>query len=592
MNRIRKILKSFSGKVIFIFCMVMVICCTIWTVVMFLNIRSNAIQSMLDDEEIYIEQTIQNVNGVKEVCNMTFQIVSQMDSICDYMELVQMGGELSKEDKIDFYNNDIASINNITNVNPYLYHIRLFVNAENITEQKPCIYNISRIENMSWGQERRDGVWYMDYTDTVFPNSTGASHLAGLTSTIYNSNGEELCIVEVATKMSLLFPDIYLSNDNEWACYLDAREDVFSSDSYNVDENVLGEIKKQIYSSVNDSSVFNITVSGVSYVVSFNYISSLNGTYIHAVKVDSFVSSYFSNQKIYIFAVAITFILSVIIVAYLLTVIFRRFNMMTYYINKIKKGQTDVRLETDGDDEIAILSEQINQMLDRLEMLNKLNTDRQLLVKNTEIKSMQNQINAHFMYNVLESIKMMAEIDGEYRISDAVTSLGQMFRYSVKWTSGKANLQEEIDYVKNYISLMNLRLEDEVNLSINVPDELINASLPKMSLQPIVENSILHGIEGVGHSSTIYLKAFIENNDLIIEISDNGQGMSKEQLNEVVDKLNGDIERDEAETHGIALKNVQDRIKMYYGEEYGLNIFSKKELYTKVLIKLPYKKEK
>jgi len=225
-------------------------------------------------------------------------------------------------------------------------------------------------------------------------------------------------------------------------------------------------------------------------------------------------------------------------------------------------------------------------------MLNKLNTDRQLLVKNTEIKSMQNQINAHFMYNVLESIKMMAEIDGEYRISDAVTSLGQMFRYSVKWTSGKANLQEEIDYVKNYISLMNLRLEDEVNLSINVPDELINASLPKMSLQPIVENSILHGIEGVGHSSTIYLKAFIENNDLIIEISDNGQGMSKEQLNEVVDKLNGDIERDEAETHGIALKNVQDRIKMYYGEEYGLNIFSKKELYTKVLIKLPYKKEK
>jgi two-component system sensor histidine kinase YesM len=221
----------------------------------------------------------------------------------------------------------------------------------------------------------------------------------------------------------------------------------------------------------------------------------------------------------------------------------------------------------------------------------EVNTRRQLLVKNAEIKSLQNQINAHFMYNVLETIKMMAEIKGEFDISDAITSLGQMFRYSMKWTSGMVELKEEIHYIRNYLNLLNLRFDYEIYLSLNIPEEYMSLRIPKMSLQPLVENSVYHGIENVAKDTSIYIKAFEKNGIVNIEVSDAGVGMSKEALNELCKRINDSNLTDETQEHGRALYNVSERLKMYFGPEYGLQIFSKEGMYTKVLIQIPLDKE-
>ncbi|WP_418261734.1 sensor histidine kinase, partial [Eubacterium sp.] len=175
----------------------------------------------------------------------------------------------------------------------------------------------------------------------------------------------------------------------------------------------------------------------------------------------------------------------------------------------------------------------------------------------------------------------------EYVISDAITTLGNMFRYSMKWSSGMVELKQEILNIQNYLSLMNLRQDYEIFLSLNVPAELLHIKIPKMSLQPIVENSVNHGIEEMAEDTTIYIKVFKEENNVIIEVSDMGIGMSQEKLNELIRSINSKEQISDDKEHGRALYNVQQRIKMYFGKEYGLQIFSQEGAYTKVSICIP-----
>lgn len=148
---------------------------------------------------------------------------------------------------------------------------------------------------------------------------------------------------------------------------------------------------------------------------------------------------------------------------------------------------------------------------------------------------------------------MMAEIDEEYEISDAITSLGRLLRYSMKWTSKNVLLKDEMDYIRDYMALINLRYDFTVTLSTNIPEELMKQEIPKMSLQPVVENAILHGIEPLGVDSTIYIKAWMEEEDCIIEISDAGQGMTDAELKILTDRLQSKVEKAEGKG-GIGLK--------------------------------------
>lgn len=215
------------------------------------------------------------------------------------------------------------------------------------------------------------------------------------------------------------------------------------------------------------------------------------------------------------------------------------------------------------------------------------NLKRELLAKNAEIKALQNQINAHFIYNVLESIKMMAEIEEKYDISDAITTFGKLLRYSMRWNSGNVTVEQEIDYIRNYLKLINLRFDYEIYLSLNIPDIIYQQQIPKMSLQPIVENAIYHGIEQMAEDTNIYIKGLIDGNDCMIEITDAGKGMSEEEVVQLYKKIAGEIETTGGSGNGIGLKNVQDRIRMSFGDAYGIEIASKLGCYTKIMVRIP-----
>lgn len=260
-------------------------------------------------------------------------------------------------------------------------------------------------------------------------------------------------------------------------------------------------------------------------------------------------------------------------------------------IREVQEGNLDVVIEDCGSDEMGELGNQINDMLVSIKRLTDDNLNHELLMKNTEIRALQNQINVHFIYNVLESIKMMAEIDGKYDISDAITALGKLLRYSMHWTSGNVTVAQELEYINDYLRLINLRFDYEIYLSENIPAVVRRQEIPKMSLQPIVENAIYHGIEQLAKDTNIYIKGIIDGGDCVIEITDAGKGMRPEEIENLYRRINGELEASGGSGNGIGLKNVQDRIKMNFGEKYGIEIASKPGCYTKVRVRIPMKSQ-
>lgn len=193
-----------------------------------------------------------------------------------------------------------------------------------------------------------------------------------------------------------------------------------------------------------------------------------------------------------------------------------QFYSILHSIREVQKGDLSVVIENCGKDEMGELGSQINKMLVNIKQLTDDNLNHELLMKNTQIRALQNQINAHFIYNVLESIKMMAEIEEKYDISDAITSLGKLLRYSMKWTNANVTVAEELEYIRNYLSLINLRFDYEIYLSVNMPQSILIQKIPKMSLQPVVENAIYHGIEQMAEDTNIYMKGIVDGDDCII----------------------------------------------------------------------------
>jgi two-component system sensor histidine kinase YesM len=324
----------------------------------------------------------------------------------------------------------------------------------------------------------------------------------------------------------------------------------------------------------------NLILSGI-------YIDELEGYLIRVADITGTVKNVYNMRNIFVVTMLVFIVLLAFAVSFMVKVLLSHFYEILGSIRSIQKGDMTVRIAHTTGDEMGELGHQINKMMDRIQNLMEENIRRELLAKNSEIRSLQNQINAHFIYNVLESIKMMAEMEEQYEISDAITSLGKLLRYSMKWRSGNVLLKEELEYIRNYLALINLRFDYEIYLSENIPEELMNQRIPKMSLQPIVENAIYHGIEQIAEDTTIYIKGILQDKTCCLEISDMGRGMSEEKLAELQEKLQMKDSYGEDSEHGIGLKNVQDRIHMAFGDAYGLSVSSKEGLYTKVSLTLP-----
>lgn len=250
---------------------------------------------------------------------------------------------------------------------------------------------------------------------------------------------------------------------------------------------------------------------------------------------------------------------------------------------KVGSGDFNVSSTYESKNEIGILNNHFNKMVAQVQQLIQEVYQEQLLKQKAELKSLRMQINPHFLYNTLESINWMARIKGVPEVGKMVKALGDLMRTSISGDDFVL-IDEEITNISNYLVIQKFRYGDRIEVSVDISPEIGMVKIPKLILQPIVENAIVHGIENKVGSGRINIRGNSENGVVVIEVSDNGAGIDQEKAAALLINK-GENLKQEGHTH-IGLLNVDRRIKMYYGQEYGIVIESSPGCGTCVKIRL------
>ena len=570
--------------------LIVIIPILLFSVGFYSNYKNNTVREVRTKTTNQVSEDYNQLKKIVEFSNMSAQSFLNNQELKGFLRRLEDHEDISVDEYLRFYRNNIAMLERQVNSNPYLYQIRVYADNNSFPEMMPILYHGDRMKELSWSGNYHSREWQFDYPDMIEGDSSGirSDHLMALVSNITDDYGEVLGVVEVAVEMDEVFPGLYSSDIKNWGCFQSDEGGIYTFDSK---ENPWQKYQKEILNAAPKRKkgihAFQTEIDGRKVILLSQPIKELQGTYIQLTSIETAMNDISLQRNLLITILFLIFFMLAMVVNLVIKGLLSKFYSTLSVVRKVQDGNMDVRVCDLGQDEMGELGVQINKMLDRIQTLMKENVDREVLIKNTEIKALQNQINTHFIYNVLESVKMMAEIDEEYEISDAVTALGGLLRYSMKWVSSDVTIMQELDYIKNYIQLMNLRYDFTIILSINVPDIIYEQQVPKMSLQPIVENAIIHGIEEIQEDSTVYIKAFLKGDDYEIEITDSGKGMTKDQVELLRKKISGEVQVHGGSGNGIGLKNVQDRIHMRFGKEYGLKLASKEGLFTKVTLLLP-----
>ncbi len=284
-------------------------------------------------------------------------------------------------------------------------------------------------------------------------------------------------------------------------------------------------------------------------------------------------------------AIIMTAIASVIGI-YISTLIAKPIEELQGRVVRIAEGEMELRIDTEGwSRELVVLGTEFNNMLDQIQDMIFHQYENQLLMERTEYQALQAQINPHFLYNTLNTMSGIAVSQNCPMVSELCQALSGIFRYSINISDSLATVQEELAHVQNYLYVMDVRHGFIDSYSFDVPGDVLKDQIPRISIQPIVENALNHGLRYVrGREKRLEIVARHKEDELWIEIKDNGVGMDVEEINSALkeNKINR-IEKGDS----IGILNVNARIKMAFGDAYGLYYESTENEGTCVTIRIP-----
>lgn len=415
---------------------------------------------------------------------------------------------------------------------------------------------------------------------------------------IYISNISEKDFI-LHTKPSISFSralyDIY-TGEFLGVLYIDCSPKVFDLSSSNTLPNtallsVTNEENMLLYSNINDIS-YKFTMQNSKDVKVFKETNDkYNVTVTCAINLSK-LSEQFTFTKMYLILFALfcgvtVLIITIILSHYLTSPITALSRFMGNHKNH-KLITTEKYLNRN--DEIGILYNEYNNMIEEINLRIKNEYQNKLITLDSQMKSLEAQINSHFLFNTLESINSIAEIEEVPRISTMSLALGNMFRYSIKTDSELVSLRDEIHHINDYLSIQKIRYPDRFDVNYHIPDDLKNKKVLKLILQPLVENALNHGFNRCSVTGTIDIYGYTKENNIIIEVIDNGLGMDSDNLKNIQTLLAKPIEFTEMgrrDKQSIGIKNIHSRIQLYYGIGYGLTIESEENKGTTIRIQIP-----
>ena len=331
-------------------------------------------------------------------------------------------------------------------------------------------------------------------------------------------------------------------------------------------------------------SCFRLNYRGEKYLVTRTDMKTTGWTLVSMVPYKSVMAETMAISGVMILAVAITLIVTLLLLNRILTGVVKPLKKLEKYMVQVNPDNMDQRMEILTDDEIGHLSMKFNQMMDRIRNLKEQVIEEQEDKRKYELQALQAQINPHFLYNTLDSIIWMAETN-DSNIVAMTEALAKLFRISLNKGNEEISLERELEHVKNYLIIQSMRYADKFTYEISAEPGVERCRTIKLILQPIVENCIYHGIKKKRGTGKITIRAYRREQNLIIEVSDDGCGMPEEICRKI---LSDEIESEDISGSGIGVKNVNERIQLRFGKKYGLSYSSEEGVGTTVTYVLPY----
>lgn len=291
--------------------------------------------------------------------------------------------------------------------------------------------------------------------------------------------------------------------------------------------------------------------------------------------------------KIYLL-IAVGLFMAALLLAYLLSdEITKPIKALEHSMKEVEKGNfAHAALAVRDNNEIGNLSRSFNIMTEEIKNLIDQRDKEQQIKRRSELRALQSQINPHFLYNTLDSIIWMAEWGKNQEVVRMTSSLAKLLRRSISNEQEVVTVAEEVEYTESYLTIQKMRYKDKLEYEITIEKEILQAKVVKLILQPLVENSIYHGIKYKEGKGTVRIAGYLAGGCTCLEVQDDGIGMEKETLEKIFEKHVRDTR-----SNGVGLKNVNERIQLYYGAEYGITFESAPGKGTTAKIRLPYQKE-
>ncbi|WHX50328.1 sensor histidine kinase [Paenibacillus woosongensis] len=354
---------------------------------------------------------------------------------------------------------------------------------------------------------------------------------------------------------------------------------------YNADPAMLGKNLSNsplLMQATGQRGHFELDIEGKPYIAVYSASSSTGWktlTYIPLTELLAPMKQ--SRNALMITALLIVFfaLAVAIFISYALT---KPLTRTVRLMKQVQRGNLDVHVEVKYNDEIGRLGSHFNRMIDRIKGLLQEVYETEKSKQKADMLALQNQINPHFIYNTLESIRMLAELNDDDRVAELTYLLGLQLRYSITRSDETVTVEQELCHVRNYLQLLQIRFPGKLDFHIEVPQHFYDLPIIKLVFQPIVENAVFHGLEKQEKPGTITITARNDGLDAIFEIRDDGVGMDKDTLNQ----LNRSLTNGKIDKFGIGLRNVNERVRLHYGDTSNLTVDSRPGKGTMVTLKI------
>lgn len=557
--------------------------------------------------EVYLVRSMsdiliqQEMNAcMDDIIAMEKQLIEELNTVVSISKYFYFDEELEKIARKQ-YDNYQENINDIMNYEAFKYYrkynnniihrISIFIENESLKGNSHFIKVNDEIRNKEWYQEvlSKKGVAVWCIQTDVLPQDEYIAMTRLLSTNKYEPVGvlviyirneifQELVnkrtdnILILLDNETLLYSSKNDINLNEWKEYIPKHADTVS-------QNIRNRGNKYVLTGINIALPESNNQIQIMSILSYEeMLKEVNAKRWGSIAI-CFIGIAAAGGLIGLFSKSYS----------------RKVDSFRMQMQKAAKGNFDLEIKIAGNDEISELYEYLNTMIYSIQKLltdiyrEQLQKERfKTKQKDAEYMMLASQINPHFLYNTLETIRMKARLNKEYEIEELVVMLSSILRYNIRTGSESVPINSEIELLQNYLMIQRYRFGDRIQYTVSVEDKLTKHHILPLILQPIVENSIVHGLEMKEGIGNIRIDISSKEDIIIIIVEDDGIGIEEEFLS----KLKNSLEKDNYENNAhIGVNNVHQRLKLYYGEAYGLKISSVREKGTKVEISIPYIRE-